>query len=956
MAMLKKIIGILLTMILIVSLLPLSAFAGGENGLVYHLTTDKSKYSKTEDITVTLTVTNKSSDGVSYAGVKLVNKVPAGYTLKKGSSLEKSVPVLAPGESAKLVSVFQPVYYPPTGDPGIGLTLLAGVIAVLCGLFLLSGKKGRYMNIFRSMMCLMMVLSLVTMILPQTAQAEPGTIPVSVTVKVEGDEIKISSYITYEDTLPLTSSVFALDDGNGSAAVTADGKAVTVADAGTSLAFKADPKDGYEFDYWEVADGGIDIGSVKNNASITVTMPGTVLALRAHFKAIAPETYAVTAAADENGTAAVTADGTAVSTAEEGTSLAFKAVPMDGYEFDYWEVVSGGIDIGSVRNNASITVTMPAAALSLKAHFKAIPPVTYAVTVTADENGAAAVRADGEEITAAAAGKDIVFSAVPDDYYEFDYWEVVSGGIDIGSVKNNASITVTMPAAALSLKVHFKEGIGPYSSISAYPYGHGTAKVTANGEEIDIAGANMSVTFSAVPDDGNEFDYWEVAYGDLDIEAIKNNATITVKMTRGVLSLNAHFKVKTYAITLEDDGHGTAKAQVNSADADAAEAGAAVQLIATPDSGYQFKEWSVVSGTITITDDKFTMPAEDVSVQAVFEKQVTVANVLSMASTTFPVTTDDTVAADGSWEATGDGKVMQCYLSLAGDTLRFKNVDEYENISTSAVVSKNGDNYVYTGRVGTVTFTMSGEVLESITFAGAQKDTWDGTYKAPACIAAGTMISMPDGKQKAVEELEIGDVICTFDHETGKVSSAPVVFVWETPNAGNAFTLTFEDGTAVTVIQEHGFFDQEEQQYAFINLQNAEEYIGHHFYNADSNSWLELKSCEVLNHSVDAYDIVTSGDFNHMANGLLAIGDGTEKMFANLFAFDDQMKFDADQKKADIETYGLTPREKVLELEGFTESEYDTYNLQYLDILIGKGIVTWEQMEALSDYCVENGF
>ena len=89
--MLKKIIGILLTMILIVSLLPLSAFAGGENGLVYHLTTDKSKYSKTEDITVTLIVTNKSSDGVSYAGVKLVNKVPAGYTLKKGSSLEISV-------------------------------------------------------------------------------------------------------------------------------------------------------------------------------------------------------------------------------------------------------------------------------------------------------------------------------------------------------------------------------------------------------------------------------------------------------------------------------------------------------------------------------------------------------------------------------------------------------------------------------------------------------------------------------------------------------------------------------------------------------------------------------------------------------------------------------------------------------------------------------------------------
>lgn len=860
--MLKKFMGILLALILIVSLLPLSAFADGENGLVYQLTTDKSKYSKTEDITVTLTVTNKNSDGASYSDVKLVNKVPSGYTLKKGSSIEKSIPVLAPGESAKLVSVFQPVYYPPTGDPGIGLTLLAGVIAVLGMIFLLSGKKGRYMNIFRSMMCLMMVLSLVTMILPQTAVAASVTLPVTKTVKVADDELKISSYVTYEGIIPLTSGVFAQDDGHGTATVTANGKAVKTADAGTSLAFKAVPKDGYEFDYWEVTTGDIDIGSVKNNASIAITMPGTALALTAHFK----------------------------------------------------------------------------------------------------------------------------------------------------------------------------EAIGPYSSIYAGNDGHGTATVTADGKKITTAGANMNVTFSAEPDDGYEFDYWEVSSGEIDIESIKNNATITVKMIKEPLVLTAHFKEKapvTYAITVQNDGNGTAKAQVNSADADAAEAGAAVQLIATPNSGYQFKEWSVVSGAITITDDKFTMPAEDVSVQAVFEKQVNVSFDLNGIDGTAPDTqsvavngkvtkpsdpTDkvhtftgwyktkdqttgvlsdkwdfntDTVTEDttlyAQWSITvqailqtntdlpssDDGSIPASPWTESNDPDLVMYRDNQYRLYIKARYGthfgyladdpfvKVGNDYVgdFSG-YGVLTCHMEGGVFTSADYDGTGTSYAEltGSYSTPACIAAGTMISMPDGKQKAVEELEIGDVICTFDHETGKVSSAPVAFIWESKNAGNAFTLTFEDGTAVTVIQEHGFFDQEEQQYAFINQQNAEEYIGHHFYNADSNSWLELKSCEVLNHSVDAYDIVTSGDFNHMANGLLAIGDGTEKMFANLFAFDDQMKFDADKKKADIETYGLTPKEKVLELEGFTESEYDTYNLQYLDILIGKGIVTWEQMEALSDYCVENGF
>ena len=119
------------------------------------------------------------------------------------------------------------------------------------------------------------------------------------------------------------------------------------------------------------------------------------------------------------------------------------------------------------------------------------------------------------------------------------------------------------------------------------------------------------------------------------------------------------------------------------------------------------------------------------------------------------------------------------------------------------------------------------------------------------CIAAGTMITMGDGEQKAVENLEIGDVICTFDHETGEVSSAPVCFIWESKNVANAFTLTFEDNIEVTVVEEHGFYDQEEQKYAFINAQNAKDYIGHHFYDADNDSWIELLDCEVLNDSVE---------------------------------------------------------------------------------------------------------
>ena len=223
------------------------------------------------------------------------------------------------------------------------------------------------------------------------------------------------------------------------------------------------------------------------------------------------------------------------------------------------------------------------------------------------------------------------------------------------------------------------------------------------------------------------------------------------------------------------------------------------------------------------------------------------------------------------------------------------------------------------------------------------------------CIAAGTMITMEHGEQVAVENLEVGDVIRTFDHETGEVSSAPVCFIWKTENAADAFTLSFEGDVEVTVIEEHGFYDREEQKYAFINPRNAKDYIGHHFYNADNGGWLELKYCAMQNGSVDAYAIVTSKHLNHTSNGMLSMCDGTIKALANLFEYDKQMKFDEDKMKAYIEAYGLTPLEKILELEGYNEKDFYDYNLQYLNIAIGKGLIIWEWMEALSDYWVANG-
>ena len=45
-----------------------------------------------------------------------------------------------------------------------------------------------------------------------------------------------------------------------------------------------------------------------------------------------------------------------------------------------------------------------------------------------------------------------------------------------------------------------------------------------------------------------------------------------------------------------------------------------ITLTATPNEGYHFKEWQVISGGVTIEDNKFTMPDGNVEVKAIFEE------------------------------------------------------------------------------------------------------------------------------------------------------------------------------------------------------------------------------------------------------------------------------------------------------------------------------------------------
>ncbi len=76
---------------------------------------------------------------------------------------------------------------------------------------------------------------------------------------------------------------------------------------------------------------------------------------------------------------------------------------------------------------------------------------------------------------------------------------------------------------------------------------------------------------------------------------------------------------KLYTVTVLTDGKGSASASPATA-----AAGTTVTLTAKPDSGYRLAHWEVVEGDVTISGNSFTMPAENVTVRAVFSPVVNI--------------------------------------------------------------------------------------------------------------------------------------------------------------------------------------------------------------------------------------------------------------------------------------------------------------------------------------------
>lgn len=229
--------------------------------------------------------------------------------------------------------------------------------------------------------------------------------------------------------------------------------------------------------------------------------------------------------------------------------------------------------------------------------------------------------------------------------------------------------------------------------------------------------------------------------------------------------------------------------------------------------------------------------------------------------------------------------------------------------------------------------------------------TWAlGSSGTTECITPDTLITLADGTQKRVDALDGTEELLVYSLETGKLESAPIMFIDSDPASEyEVVKLVFADGTEVKTIYEHGFWDYNLNEYVYVRADNYNDYVGHYFakQNGDELAKVQLVNVVVETEVTMAYSPVTKGHLCYFVNGVLSMPGGVAGLF-NIFEVDSEtMTYDFEAMQRDIETYGLFTYEELNSIVELPESMFNEAGGAYLKISIAKGRMTMDELIAM---------
>lgn len=264
----------------------------------------------------------------------------------------------------------------------------------------------------------------------------------------------------------------------------------------------------------------------------------------------------------------------------------------------------------------------PLAEITIVYHVTVVE-TTYAISKNTPENGTLAIKIGENEVTEAAAAATITVATEPAAGYELATLTYTPEGESPVDIKDAGSFT--MPAKAVEVNATFSL-IPPSQYAITKSTENGTFKVKVGSEEVTTATEGATVVISDYEGaTGYEF-------ASVSVKKNSNNDAVSVSensftMPGEAVTVTVVFSKINYTITKNAVSNGSITVS-----AETANYGDEITLTATAADGYSFGAWDVKQGetAVTVTDNKFTMPAGNVTVDATFTQNAPVRTLQSI--------------------------------------------------------------------------------------------------------------------------------------------------------------------------------------------------------------------------------------------------------------------------------------------------------------------------------------
>lgn len=236
----------------------------------------------------------------------------------------------------------------------------------------------------------------------------------------------------------------------------------------------------------------------------------------------------------------------------------------------------------------------------------------------------------------------------------------------------------------------------------------------------------------------------------------------------------------------------------------------------------------------------------------------------------------------------------------------------------------------------------------------AEKASLSFQATGSSCILPSSLIMLPDGSHKQAGLLKPGDIVMSFNHETGRLEPTEIIInddIDEPEQTYDVIHLIFDNGNETDIVYEHGFFDLTLNKYVYLHTYDACNFIGHEFvFFKNSNSQIErIKLIQVIINKMvtRVCSPVTANNLNIISDNMLSMAGGITGLF-NIFEYENEsLKYNIKKKNEDIKKYGL------LDYSSFdkylSKELYDKLPCKYMAISIGKGFISWSTIQSYID-------